>query len=52
MVKWIADMNSDKFMVVTSQNTSKTAGKIALPMGMETSSPISKIEDVACEIKA
>ncbi|MDP5120851.1 MAG: dipeptidase, partial [Spirosomaceae bacterium] len=50
MVNWIADNNSDKFMVVTSPaetQAAKAVGKIALPMGMENGSPISKIEDVA-----
>lgn len=50
MVNWIADNNSDKFMVAKSPKDAqiaKTAGKIALPMGMENGSPISKIEDVA-----
>ncbi|MFB0945914.1 MAG: membrane dipeptidase [Spirosomataceae bacterium] len=50
MVKWIAENNTDKFMVAKSPaevQTTKAAGKIALPMGMENGSPISKLEDVA-----
>lgn len=50
MVNWIATNNSDRFVVTKSPaevRAAKSAGKIALPMGMENGSPISKIEDVA-----
>ncbi len=50
MVNWIADNNSDRFVVTKSPkevNVAKAAAKIALPMGMENGSPISEISDVA-----
>lgn len=50
MVNWIAENNSDRFVVTKSPkevNVAKAAAKIALPMGMENGSPISEISDVA-----
>lgn len=50
MVNWIADNNADRFVVVkspTEAQAAKQAGKIALPLGMENGSPISKLDDVA-----
>jgi membrane dipeptidase len=50
MVQWIAENNADKFTVAKSPKevqAAKATGKIALPMGMENGSPISKLEDVA-----
>ena len=50
MVNWIAANNADRCMVTKSPaevKAAKSAGKIALPMGMENGSPISRIEDVA-----
>ena len=50
MVRWIAEENNSFFHLANSPSDvelAKSNGKIALPMGMENGSPISKLQDAA-----